>query len=212
MKIAQTGDYRPVKLLICKGTLNIRTSGRFRSTFLETIDGAELISGRAVLFLLGDGGEVGDVVLGGHGDAAEPDASEGRVAIDERVVLGVDVDEIEGARVRGEVGLDVAKEAAQETVFKGMKEVREDGLLWQRSARGVSFVEHEWREQGGLLRIVPESDVVARNGGEIGVELDAFDAEERILGCDEHGAAFAGADVEEDGAVDGGLRMQIAEP
>ena len=36
----------------------------------EAIDGAEFVAGGAVLFLLGDGGEVGEVVGGGHGDEA----------------------------------------------------------------------------------------------------------------------------------------------
>ena len=44
---------------------------------LEAVDGAEFVAGGAVLFLLGDGGQVGDVVFGGHGDAAHPDAGEG---------------------------------------------------------------------------------------------------------------------------------------
>ncbi len=49
------------------------------------------------------------------------------------------------------------------------------------------------------------------DAGEGGVELDAFDAEERVLGGEEEGAALAGADVEEDGLFDG-LRVGAVEP
>jgi hypothetical protein len=35
---------------------------------LEAVDGAEFVAGGAVLFLLGDGGEIGEMVVGGHGD------------------------------------------------------------------------------------------------------------------------------------------------
>jgi hypothetical protein len=47
--------------------------------------------------------------------------------------------------------------------------------------------------------------------GEGGVELDAFHAEEGVLGGEEEGATFAGADVEEDGLVDG-LGVGAVEP
>ena len=46
---------------------------------------------------------------------------------------------------------------------------------------------------------------------EDGVELDAFDAEEGELGGEEHGAAFAGSDVEEDGFFDG-LGRGVVQP
>ena len=50
---------------------------------------------------------------------------------------------------------------------------------------------------------MPERDVGLGDGCEEGVEFDPFDAEEGELGGEEHGAAFAGSDVEEDGAFDG---------
>jgi hypothetical protein len=34
------------------------------------VDGALFVAGGAVVFLLGDGGEIGGVILGGHGDGA----------------------------------------------------------------------------------------------------------------------------------------------
>ena len=49
----------------------------------EAVDGAEFVAGGAVLFLFGDGGEVGEVVGGGHGDGADPEAGEGGVVVEE---------------------------------------------------------------------------------------------------------------------------------
>ena len=60
------------------------------------VDGALFIAGRAVVFLLGDGGEVGGVVLGGHGDGAEEETGEGGVLVENFAALGVDVEEVEG--------------------------------------------------------------------------------------------------------------------
>jgi len=68
---------------------------------------------------------------------------------------------------------------------------------------GVGVVEDKGGEGVGLQVIVPEGDIGVGDTCEVGVELDAFDAEEGELGAEQHGAAFAGADVEEDGAFDG---------
>jgi hypothetical protein len=65
------------------------------------VDGAELVAGGAVLFLLGDGGEVGEVVGGGHGDRAHPETGEGGMAVEQGAVLGVGVEEVEGMEVAG---------------------------------------------------------------------------------------------------------------
>ena len=63
-------------------------------TSLEAVDGALFVAGRAVFGLLGDGGEVGGVVFGGHGDPAEEEAGEGGVAVEDSGVFAVDVEEI----------------------------------------------------------------------------------------------------------------------
>jgi len=47
----------------------------------EAVDGALFVAGGAVLFLLGDGGQVCGVVFGRHGYGAEEEAGEGGVAI-----------------------------------------------------------------------------------------------------------------------------------
>ena len=59
------------------------------------VDGALFVAGRAVLFLRGYSGEVGDVVFGGHGYWAEEEAGEGGVEVEDFCAFGVDVKEIE---------------------------------------------------------------------------------------------------------------------
>jgi hypothetical protein len=60
----------------------------------EAVDGALFIAGGSVLFLLGDGSEVGEVVFGGHGYGAEEEAGEGGVAVENGAALGVDVEDV----------------------------------------------------------------------------------------------------------------------
>ncbi len=162
--------------------------------------------------MLGDGFQVGDVVCGGHGDAAHPKAGEGGMVVEEGVVLGVGVDEIEGSGVVGAAGFDVAEEAAEEGEFEGVEEEGEGGLGRKRVAGGVGVVELDGSQGVGGGVLFPEGDVGLGDGGEVGVELDAFDAEEGVLRGEEDGSAFAGTDVEEDGAVDGGLGVGLLEP
>ena len=61
-----------------------------------TIDGAFFIAGGAVVFLLGDGGEIGGVVFGRHGYGAKKETGEGGVPVEDVAALGVDVEQIEG--------------------------------------------------------------------------------------------------------------------
>ena len=68
-----------------------------RFAAFKAVDGAEFVAGGAVFLLFGDGGEVGEVVGGGHGDEAGPEAGEGGVVVEVGVVLGVDVEEVERA-------------------------------------------------------------------------------------------------------------------
>ena len=75
------------------------------------------------------------------------------------VVLGVDVDEIEGVGVRGLRGLDVAEEAAQDGELEGMEEEGERGFEGERVGGGVGVVESEGGEGVGLCVVVPERDV-----------------------------------------------------
>ena len=174
-----------------------------RFAALKTVDGAEFVAGGSVFFLLGDGGHVGSVVGGGHGDQAGPEPGEGGVAVEVGVVFRVDVEEVEGPWIVRDGLFYVTEEAAQDGEFKGVEEEGEDGLGGQGMGGGVGVVEDKGGEGVGLQVVVPEGDIGVGDTCEVGVELDAFDAEEGELGAEQHGAAFAGADVEEDGAFDG---------
>jgi hypothetical protein len=59
------------------------------------VDGTLLVAGGAVIFLLGDGGDVRCVVFGRHGYGAEEESGEGGIPVEDVAALGVDVEEIE---------------------------------------------------------------------------------------------------------------------
>lgn len=132
----------------------MRFSGLFGSVLwggvgdaaFKAIDGAAFVAGGAVFFLIGDGGEVGEMVGGGHGDGAHPEAGEGGVVVEERVVLGVCVEEVKGFGMSGLGGFDVADEAAEEGEFEGVEEEGEGGLGGERVGGGVGVVEVKGRE------------------------------------------------------------------
>ena len=85
---------------------------------------------------------------------------------------------------------------------KGWKRKARVGLGGEWVPGGVGVVKRDGAEGVGGGVVLPEGDVGRGDAGEVGVELDAFDAEEGVLRGEEEGAAFAGADVEEDGALD----------
>lgn len=197
---------------LCKRCRGARFWRRLGVAAGVAVDRAEFVSGGAVLFLLGDGGEVGEVVVGGHRDVAMPEAGEGRVVIEERIMLRIDVYEIEGAGVPCEGVFDVAEEAAEDGKLEGVEEEGESRFGGEWVGGGVGMVKGEGGEGFGEGVAVPEVDVGLGDGGEVGVELDAFDAEEGIAGGNEKGAAFTGADVEEDGFFDGRGEGEALEP
>jgi hypothetical protein len=106
--------------------------------------------------------------------------------------------------MRGLRRLVVAVEAALDGELEGMEEESERRFEGERVGGGVGVVESEGGECVGLCVVVPKRDVGGSDACEVRVELYAFDVEEWELGGEEHGAAFAGTDVEEDGAFDVG--------
>ena len=76
---------------------------------------------------------------------------------------------------------------------------------------GVGVMERDGGEGFGSGVAFPESYVCGGNASEGLVEFDAFDSEEGKARGEEHGAAFAGSNIEEDGALDG-LRCGALEP
>ena len=93
---------------------------------------------------------------------------------------------------------------------KGWKRKATMGASGRGWVVGVGVVEDERREGFGGGIAEPEVDVGLRDAGEGFVELDAFGAEEGELRGEEQGAAFAGADVEEDGGVRWGPGVRCA--
>jgi hypothetical protein len=93
--------------------------------------------------LLGYGGQVGQVVGGGHGDGAGPETGEGGVVVEEGVVLGVCVEEVKGFGMSGLGGLDVAEEAAEDGEFEGVEEEGQGGLGGEGVGGCVGVVEGE---------------------------------------------------------------------
>ena len=173
------------------------------------------VAGGAVLCLLGYGGEVGDVVFGGHGHGAFEEVGEGGVAVEDVGAFGVDVEDVQGAGTGSEGGFDFAEEGFEDGGFEGVEEEGEDGGGGEVEGEGVLFEEADGCESGGGgVGSVGDEPVVEVELGDVGhggVELDADDAFEGELAGDEHGAAFAGAVVDE-GVVAEGMGWGRLEP
>ena len=152
------------------------------------------------------------MVVGRHGYGAHPDAGEGGVMVEEGAVLGVGVEEVEGVGTGGKGGFDVAEVATEDGELEGMEEEGDGGCVRERVGGGVGVVEGEGSERVGGGVAGPEVEVGVGDAGEVGVELDAFGAEEGELGGEEQGASFAGADVEEDGIFDGREGLGALQP
>ena len=158
------------------------------------------------------------MVLGGHGDGAEEETGEGRVLVEDFAALGVDVEEVEGgwgtAGFRCEAGFDAAEKELENGGFEGVEEEGEGGGAGEVEGEDVLLVEADGSEpRGGGIGAVsgePVVQIALRGVGEDGVELDADDLVERKFAGDEHGAAFAGTDVDEGVAGDGVGRVGAA--
>jgi hypothetical protein len=183
----------------------------FRCAAGVAVDGALFLSCRAVFLLLGDGGKIGGVVLRGHGDGAEEEAGEGGVLVEDFSALGVDVEEVEGrwgcSRLFCEAGFDAAEKKLENRGFEGVEEEGEGGGAGEVEGEDVLLVEADGSEMlGGSVGCVggePVVQIALRGVGQGGVEFDADDLVEGKFAGDEHGAAFAGTDVDEGVVGDG---------
>ena len=141
------------------------------------------------------------MVFGGHGDGAEEETGEGGVAIEDSAALGVDVEEVERVGVPGELSFDSAEEGFEDGCLEGVEEEDEGGGAGEVELEGVLLVEADGGDGGGGgvggVGLDPVVKVGLGDVGHGGVELDADDLVEGELTGDEHGAAFAGADVDE---------------
>ncbi len=175
------------------------------------VDGALFVAGGTVLFLLGDGFQVGSVVFGGHLDFAVPEAGEGWVIVEDVSALGVDVEEVEsclrGAAALGESGFNALEKGFEDRSFEGVEEEGEGRGAGKVEVEGVLLIEADGGDGvGGGVRGVggePEVEVSLGYVGHGGVELDADDLVEGEFAGEEHGSAFAGTDVDEGVAGDG---------
>jgi hypothetical protein len=157
--------------------------------------------------LAGDGFEVGRVIFGRHLDVVEEELGEGGVAVEDVGALGVDVDEINCVWALGELGFDAAEELFEDGRLERVEEEEERGFGGEFEVKRVLLEDFDGSEaRGGDVGCVsfgPVGDVLAGDGGERGVELDADDLAEVELAGDEQAAALAGADVDEGIAGDG---------
>ena len=151
------------------------------------------------------------MVLGGHGDGAEEEAGEGGVAVEDVAALGVDVEEVEGWLLVfgefGELGFDAAQQSFEDGGFEGVEEEGYAGGGGEVVGEGVLLEEvgggEGWGGGVGGVGGQPVVQVALGDVGEFGVELDAYDLAEGELAGYQHGAAFAGSEVDEGVVVDG---------
>ena len=136
-------------------------------------------------FCCGDGGEVGEVVFGGHGDGAEEEAGEGGVAVEDGAALGVDVeDDLRLAWVvcRGVWRIETrcgGGGASRTGASKGWKRKATVGVRGKSKVR-ASCSRRRMGASGrcggvGGVGFAPVVEVGLGDVGEGGVELDADD-------------------------------------
>jgi hypothetical protein len=136
------------------------------------------------------------------------------VLVEDVAALGVDVDEVEGSGAAGELSFDTAEEVLEDGCFEGVVEEGESGCVGKIEGESVLLMEDDgsdwWGGGVGGVGGLPDLDVALGDVGHLGIEFDAADSVKGRLAGDEHGAAFAGADVEEGVAVDGVGRDGLA--
>ena len=112
-----------------------------------------------------------------------------------------------GAFWLSELGFDAAEESLEDGGFEGVEEEGDGGGGGEVEGEGVLVEELSGREGwGGGVGVVGGDAVVEvalGDVGEGGVELDADDLAEGEFAGNEHGAAFAGAVIDEGVGVDG---------
>ena len=105
------------------------------------------------------------------------------------------------------LGFDAAEEVLEDGGFEGVEEEGEGGGAGEVEGEGVLLEEVDggegWGGGVGGVGGEPVVEIALGDVGEVGVELDADDLAEGEFAGDEHGAAFAGADVDEGVAGDG---------
>lgn len=158
--------------------------------------------------------EVGDVVFGGHGDGSLPSLVECWVAVEDGCVLCVDVEEVELSLAICELRLDDAEELAKQGGFERVEEGGDRRRDGKAQGKDILLEEADGGEELPFRVISLQNgvDILLRNVGESGVEFYTEDFMEGGLGCNEHGASLACADVKKGVALDGEGRRGAIEP
>jgi len=151
------------------------------------------------------------MIFRGHSYGAEKETGKGGMLVENFAALGVDVEEVEG-RWRGagafcQSGFDATEKQLEDRGFEGVEEEGEGGGAGEVEGEDVLLVEADGsKPRGGGVGCVggdPVVQIALRGVGEGGIEFDADDLVEGEFAGDEHGAAFAGTDVDEGVVGDG---------
>ena len=128
------------------------------------------------------------------------------MVVEDGAALGVDIEDVERAGAVAELGLDAAEEGFEDGGLEGVEEEGQGGGAGQVVVEGVLLEEARRGDfgGGGVVGVggFPEVEITLGYVGHVGIELDADDLMEAELAGEEHGAAFAGADVDEGVARD----------
>ena len=165
------------------------------------VDGALFVAGRAVLFLLCDGFEIGGVVLGRHLHLIEEKLRESGMAVEDVGALSVGVDEIEcGISARAELCVDALDELFEHRRLEWVEEEDEDRRGGELELECV-LLDYLYRRDGarcwvGFMGTNPVCRILAGDSDELRVEFHADDLAKAVLAGHQNPAAFAGPDID----------------
>ena len=133
---------------------------------------------------------------------------ESRLAPEHVFLLVVDVQNIQLPRAFGKCPAPCAQKAAQHRRAKGIEEKNNAGSGRERKFQSVAakHAHGHARATGGT----PKGKIPACNARQRGMQLHANDGAKGIIGGEQHGAAHAGAEIDEGVFVDGRERAASA--
>lgn len=153
------------------------------------------VCGIFAIELVKQNGALGTVVLAGAADLAMKDAAKTGSALEDVLLLVVDVKEVKLTGARGEGFCGMLEEAAEDGRAEGVEEEADGGAGWKANLRGVS--ERDGDGYDGAAGVAPEGEIAASDADEGGMEFDAADTAERNRRGEQKRTAHACANVEE---------------
>lgn len=171
-----------------------------------SVDGAILPSGRSI-FCAGltlEDGAIGDGIRMRAPDGAVKKPLEFRLASEHAFLLVVDIQDVQLCRAFGAGQSPGAHETAQHRGAKGIEEKNQAGAGRERKLQGVA-AKHAHGD-AGAPGSAPMGKIPARDARQRGMQLHAEHGAKGMLGCEQHGAAHAGAKIDKRVFVDGGDR------